>query len=101
MFLIAVSINGYLINIERFSFQSGFIVVQILVFTLSMLVIKHSLMMWRSLRAKESIISKTTSSGGSPPGSLNSGENQRVGNVVSPPSQEPIQHVTSDDFLRF
>lgn len=78
LFVIVVNINVYLINIDSFTLKSGFMVIQILCFALSMLIIKYSLVMWRNNRAKELI----TKSKEPPILSVNNGmENQM--NIIS------------------
>lgn len=68
LFLIIVSINYYLINIDSFQIQTMFIIVQIIIFTLTMLIIKYSLMLWRNIKAKAILAGSNTV-----PSSLGSG----------------------------
>lgn len=95
IFLIIVSINAYLINIDCFTVRTAFIIVQILSFTLSMLIIKYSLMIWRNIRAKQLISnsSRTPSSGSGGSGNINT-TNRGVF-----PNEPLVQHTT--DFMRF
>jgi hypothetical protein len=73
LFLIIVSINTYLINIDSFKVQTMFIIIQILLFILSMLIIKYSLMTWKNIRAREAL----KDSNRSPPASKTNSDNNQ------------------------